>query len=64
MAARVGVVESFALGYAAIYPGIAQGALDFATRYCQTKAFHPENIPIAHEPTIQRHVAEIANPSA
>jgi alkylation response protein AidB-like acyl-CoA dehydrogenase len=62
MATRVGVVESFALGYAAIYLGIAQGALDCATGYCQTKVFHPENIPIAHEPTIQRHVAEIAIP--
>jgi alkylation response protein AidB-like acyl-CoA dehydrogenase len=62
MATRVGVVESFALGYAAIYLGIAQGALDFATRYCQTKVFHPENIPIAHEPAIQRHVAEMAIP--
>jgi alkylation response protein AidB-like acyl-CoA dehydrogenase len=62
MAARVGVVEGFALGYAAIYLGIAQGALDFATQYCQTKVFHPENVPIAHEPTIQRHVAEMAIP--
>ena len=62
MAARVGVVESFALGYAAIYLGIAQGALDFATHYCQTKVFHPENVPIAYEPTIQRHVAEMAIP--
>jgi alkylation response protein AidB-like acyl-CoA dehydrogenase len=62
MAARVGVVEGFALGYAAIYLGIAQGALDFATQYCQTKVFHPENVPITHEPTIQRHVAEMAIP--
>jgi alkylation response protein AidB-like acyl-CoA dehydrogenase len=62
MATQVGVVESFALGYAAIYLGIAQGALDFATRYCQTKVFHPENIPIAHEAAIQRHVAEVAIP--
>jgi alkylation response protein AidB-like acyl-CoA dehydrogenase len=58
-ATRVGVVESFALGYAAIYLGIAQGALDFATRYCQTKVFRPENVPVAHEPAIQRHVAEM-----
>ncbi|MGH8071749.1 MAG: acyl-CoA dehydrogenase family protein [Candidatus Entotheonellia bacterium] len=62
LAARVGVVESFALGYAAIYLGIAQGALDCATHYCQTKVFHPENVPIAYEPTIQRHVAEMAIP--
>jgi alkylation response protein AidB-like acyl-CoA dehydrogenase len=62
MATRVGVVESFALGYAAIYLGIAQGALDFATRYCQKQVFHPENVPIAHEPAIQRHMAEMAIP--
>jgi alkylation response protein AidB-like acyl-CoA dehydrogenase len=62
MATRVGVVESFALGYAAIYLGIAQGALDFAIRYCQTKVFHPENVPIAREPAIQRHMAEMAIP--
>jgi alkylation response protein AidB-like acyl-CoA dehydrogenase len=62
MATQVGVVEGFALGYAAIYLGIAQGALDFATHYCQTKVFRPENIPIAHEPALQRHVAEMAIP--
>jgi alkylation response protein AidB-like acyl-CoA dehydrogenase len=62
MAARVGVVESFALGYAAIYLGIAQEALDFATRDCQTKVFHPERVPIAYEPAIQRHVAEMTIP--
>jgi butyryl-CoA dehydrogenase len=62
MATRVGVVESFALGYAAIYVGIAQSALTFATQYCQTKVFQPENVPIAHDPTIQRHIAEMAIP--
>jgi alkylation response protein AidB-like acyl-CoA dehydrogenase len=62
MAIQVGVVESFALGYAAIYLGIAQGALEYATQYCQTKVFHPENIPIAHEPALQRHIAEMAIP--
>jgi alkylation response protein AidB-like acyl-CoA dehydrogenase len=61
-AMRVGVVESFALGYAAIYLGIAQSALEFATRYCQTRVFHPENIAIAHEPAVQRHMAEMAIP--
>ncbi|HSF32025.1 MAG TPA: acyl-CoA dehydrogenase family protein [Candidatus Tectomicrobia bacterium] len=62
MATRIGVVESFALGYAAIYLGIAQGALDCATRYCQTKVFHPDNVAIAHEPAIQRHMAEMTIP--
>jgi alkylation response protein AidB-like acyl-CoA dehydrogenase len=59
---RAGVIEAFALGYAAIYLGIAQGAFEFARCYCQTKVFHPENIPIAHEPVVQRHMAEMAIP--
>lgn len=59
---QLGIVESFGLGYAAIYLGIAQSALEFATQYCRTKMFRPENIPISHEPAIQRHVAEMAIP--
>jgi alkylation response protein AidB-like acyl-CoA dehydrogenase len=62
MALRIGVIESFALGYAAIYLGIAHSALEYARQYCQTRVFHPENVPIAHEPAIQRHIAEIAIP--
>jgi alkylation response protein AidB-like acyl-CoA dehydrogenase len=62
MATQVGVAESFGLGYAAIYLGIAQSALTFATRYCQTQVFRPENIPIGHDPAIQRHIAEMAIP--
>jgi alkylation response protein AidB-like acyl-CoA dehydrogenase len=62
MATQAGVVESFALGYAAIYLGIARGALEFARQYCQTKVFQPENVPIAHEPAIQRHIAAMAIP--
>jgi alkylation response protein AidB-like acyl-CoA dehydrogenase len=59
-AIQVGVVESFALGYAAIYLGIARSALEYATQYCQTKVFRPENVPIAHDAAIQRHIAEMA----
>jgi len=62
MALQVGIVEGFGLGYAAIYLGIAQSALEFATQYCQTRVFRPENSPIAHEPAVQRHVAEMAIP--
>lgn len=61
-AIQVGVVESFALGYAAIYLGIASSALAYATQYCQTKVFQPENIPIAQDPTVQRHIAEMVIP--
>ena len=34
-AVQVGVVESFALGYAAVYVGIAESALDFAVDYAK-----------------------------
>jgi len=59
-ALRVGVVESFALGYAAVYAGIAQGALAFAIDYAKQRIVKPENIPVAHDPTVQRHVGELA----
>ncbi|GIX49262.1 MAG: BEC protein [Candidatus Tectimicrobiota bacterium] len=61
-ATRLGLVEVFALGYAAIYLGIAQSALDFATQYCQQRVFRPENVPIAHDPAVQRHIAAMAIP--
>ena len=59
-ALRVGVVESFALGYAAVYAGIAQGALAFAIDYAKQRIVKPENISVAHDPTVQRHVGELA----
>jgi alkylation response protein AidB-like acyl-CoA dehydrogenase len=57
---RVGVVESFALGYAAVYVGIAQGALAFAIDYAKKRIVKPENIPVAHDPAVQRHLGELA----
>jgi butyryl-CoA dehydrogenase len=59
-ALRVGVVESFALGYAAVYVGIAEGALAFAIDYAKQRIVKPENIPVAHDPAVQRHVGELA----
>ena len=59
-ALRVGVVESFALGYAAVYVGIAEGALAFAIDYAKQRIVRPENVPVAHDPTVQRHVGELA----
>ncbi len=58
-AIQVGVVESFGLGYAAIYLGIAEAALDFATDYAKKRIVRPENIPVAHDPAVQRHVGEL-----
>jgi alkylation response protein AidB-like acyl-CoA dehydrogenase len=59
-ALRVGVVESFALGYAAVYVGIAEGALAFAIDYAKQRIVKPENVPVAHDPAVQRHVGELA----
>src|SRR4029077_9782356 len=59
-ALRVGVVESFALGYAAVYLGIAEGALAFAIDYAKHRIVKPENIPVAHDPAVQRHVGELS----
>lgn len=58
-ATQVGVVESFGLGYAAIYLGIAEAALDFATDYAKKRIVRPENVPVAHDPAVQRHVGEL-----
>jgi alkylation response protein AidB-like acyl-CoA dehydrogenase len=59
-ALRVGVVESFALGYAAVYLGIAEGALAFAIDYAKHRIVKPENIPVAHDPAVQRHIGELS----
>jgi alkylation response protein AidB-like acyl-CoA dehydrogenase len=59
-ALRVGVVESFALGYAAVYLGIAEGALAFAIDYAKKRIVKPENIAVAHDPTVQRHIGELS----
>jgi len=59
-ALRIGVVESFALGYAAIYLAIAESALAFAVDYAKKRVFKPDPLPIAHEPTMQRHIGDMA----
>jgi len=59
-ALRVGVVESFALGYAAVYLGIAEGALAFAIDYAKRRIVKPENVPVAQDPAVQRHIGELS----
>jgi alkylation response protein AidB-like acyl-CoA dehydrogenase len=54
------VVESFALGYAAVYAGIAEGALAFAIDYAKKRVVKPENIAVAHDPAVQRHIGELS----
>jgi alkylation response protein AidB-like acyl-CoA dehydrogenase len=58
-AVQVGVIESFALGYAAVYLGIAESALAFALDYAKKRIVKPENIAVAADPTVQRHVGEL-----
>ena len=57
---KIGVLEGFGMGYAAIYLGAATAALEFTTEYCKTRVFIPDPLPIAHDPTIQRHIAEMS----
>jgi alkylation response protein AidB-like acyl-CoA dehydrogenase len=59
-AVQVGVVESFGLGYAAVYVGIAESALAFALDYARKRIVKPDNVPVAHDPAVQRHVGEMS----
>ena len=58
-ATRAGVIEIFALGYAAVYLGVAERVLAFAIDYAKRRIVKPENVPVAHEPAVQRHVGEL-----
>jgi alkylation response protein AidB-like acyl-CoA dehydrogenase len=58
-ALQAGVVESFGLGYAAVYIGIAEAALDFSIDYVQKRIVKPENIAVAQDPTVQRHIGSL-----
>lgn len=57
---KVGVLESFPLGYAAVYLGTATSALDFAAEYCKNRVFKPDPLPISNDPAIQRHLGDIS----
>ena len=59
-AVQVGVAESFGLGYAAVYIGLAESALAFAADYAKKRVVRPENVPVAMDPAVQRHVGELA----
>lgn len=59
-AVQVGVAESFGLGYAAVYIGLAEAALAFAADYAKKRVVRPENIPVAMDPAVQRHIGEMA----
>ena len=56
---RRGVGQSFGLGYAAVYVGAAQRALDFTVDYAKTHRFAPDDAPLANSLLVQRAVAEM-----
>ena len=56
---RSGVGLAFGLGYAAVYVGMAQQALDFTIDFCKTHHFEPDPAPRAHDLLVQHHVAEM-----
>ena len=58
-ATQVGVIEAFALGYAAVYLGVAEAAFDFAVDYARKRIVKPENVPVANDPTVQRHLGAL-----
>jgi len=58
-ALQVGVIEGFALGYAAVYVGLAEAAFDFAVDYARKRIVKPENVPVANDPTVQRHLGAL-----
>ena len=57
---QLGVGLAFGLGYAAIYLGAAQGALDFTVEYSRTHRFDPDPATLAESLVIQRNVAEMS----
>lgn len=59
-APRQGIGLSFGLGYAAIYIGAGQAALDFTTTFCQTHHFDPEPGMMSGSIVVQRSIAEMA----
>jgi alkylation response protein AidB-like acyl-CoA dehydrogenase len=58
-ATSVGVVEGFALGYAAVYAGIAEAAFEFTSDYVKKRVVKPENIPVANDPAVQRQIGDL-----
>jgi alkylation response protein AidB-like acyl-CoA dehydrogenase len=55
-ATQVGVVESFPLGYSAVYVGVAEAALQFTLDYAKQRVVKPDNVAVAQDPTVQRHL--------
>ena len=53
-------LSGFALGYAAVYLGIAEAAFEYIREYARTKVLPPASNTIGHHPLVQRTLAEMA----
>lgn len=53
-------LSGFALGYAAVYLGIGEAALEFMVQHARTKTQKPSSTPLSHHPLVQRTLAETA----
>ena len=53
------IAQSFSLGYAAVYIGSAQSALDFTAEYVKTHQFAPDPTPLSNSLVVQRSTAEM-----
>lgn len=60
-ALAAGTGNGFALGYAAIYIGAAQKALDFTLEYCKTHQLNPDPKPLSDDILVQRAIAEMSS---
>ena len=59
-APRSGVTQGFALGFAAVFLGVAQAALEFTREFVSTQTFAPDPRPLAEGIVVQRTVAEMS----
>ena len=59
-APKTGITQGFGLGFAAVYLGAAQAALDFTREFAKTQTFDPDPAPIAESLVVQRTVAEMS----
>ena len=56
---RKRLTDTFVLGYAATYLGIAAAALEYAGDYARRQTFLPDPRPIAHHAVVQRRIGEM-----
>ena len=60
VALEKGITEGFGLGYAAVYLGAAQRALDQTVEFCKKTTVYPAPDPLSRDVVVQRSVAEMA----